>query len=108
MMGPVMPKRKRKKASARAPLSRARAIEQAVALADAEGIAEVTMRKFAQALGVEAMSLYHHVASKDDILNGMVDFIFEQVELPVPEVLGSSQSGLVATHAHVHAPAIQR
>ncbi len=77
-----MATRKRKKV--RQPLSRERAIEEAVALADAEGIAELTMRKLAQALGVEAMSLYHHVANKDDILNGMIDFIFETIELPVP------------------------
>ena len=79
-----MAKRTRKRVKVRPPVSRASAIEQAVALADAGGIAELTMRKLAQALGVEAMSLYHHVANKDDILNGMIDFVFEQVELPVP------------------------
>lgn len=66
-------------------MSRARAIEQAVVLADAGGLENLTMRKLAQALGVEAMSLYHHVANKDDILNGMIDFIFEQIQLPVPD-----------------------
>jgi AcrR family transcriptional regulator len=78
-------KAKKRPAKARPPLSRARAIEQAVALADADGIAELSMRKLALVLGVEAMSLYHHVANKEDILNGMVDFIFEQIELPVPD-----------------------
>ena len=40
------------------------------------------MRRLAQALGVEAMSLYHHVANKDDILDGMVDLVFGEIELP--------------------------
>ena len=43
------------------------------------------MRKLAQALGVEAMSLYHHVANKSDILDGMVDLVFAEIELPVDE-----------------------
>jgi AcrR family transcriptional regulator len=66
----------------RVPLSRQRALEVAVALADAEGIASLTMRSLAQALGVEAMSLYHHVDNKDDILDGMVDVVFSEIELP--------------------------
>jgi AcrR family transcriptional regulator len=63
-------------------LSRERAVIAAVALADAEGIDAVTMRRLAQALGVEAMSLYHHVSSKSDILDGMVDAVFAEIELP--------------------------
>ncbi|HYV45845.1 MAG TPA: TetR/AcrR family transcriptional regulator [Myxococcaceae bacterium] len=51
-------------------------------LADAEGIERLTMRRLAEALGVEAMSLYHHAANKDDILDGMVDAIFGEIELP--------------------------
>jgi AcrR family transcriptional regulator len=66
----------------RVPLSRQRALEVAVALADAEGLAALTMRSLAQALGVEAMSLYHHVDNKDDILDGMVDIVFSEIELP--------------------------
>src|SRR3954454_16456005 len=66
----------------RGPLGRQAALEVAVALADARGIASVTMRSLAQALGVEAMSLYHHVANKDDILDGMVDIVFGEIELP--------------------------
>ena len=54
----------------------------AVELADDRGIDAVTMRKLAQALGVEAMSLYHHVASKSDILDGMVDLVFSEIDLP--------------------------
>src|SRR3954454_11370860 len=66
----------------RGPLGRQAALEVAVALADARGIASGTMRSLAQALGVEAMSLYHHVANKDDILDGMVDIVFGEIELP--------------------------
>jgi AcrR family transcriptional regulator len=53
-----------------------------VSLADADGIESLTMRKLAQALGVEAMSLYHHVANKGDILDGMIDIVFAEIDLP--------------------------
>ncbi len=66
----------------RQPLTRQRALDAAVSLADAEGISAVTMRRLAQALGVEAMSLYHHVSGKDDILDGMVDAVFAEIDLP--------------------------
>lgn len=66
----------------RSPLSRERVLRTAVALADVGGIASVTMRELAQELGVEAMSLYHHVASKEDLLDGMVDRAFCEIELP--------------------------
>lgn len=69
----------------RAPLSRERALTAAIALADAAGIEALTMRKLAQTLGVEAMSLYHHVANKSDILDGMVDLVFAEIELPGTE-----------------------
>ncbi len=67
---------------AREPLTRPRALATAVHLADAGGIDSLTMRRLAQALGVEAMSLYHHVANKDDILDGMVDLVFAEIDLP--------------------------
>jgi AcrR family transcriptional regulator len=66
----------------RRPLSRDRALRAALELADTDGIEAVTMRKLAQALGVEAMSLYHHVANKSDILDGMVDLVFAEIDLP--------------------------
>ena len=71
----------RSKAKSRVALSRNRALEVAVELADAEGIEALTMRKLAEALGVEAMSLYH-VPNKNDILNGMIDLVFAEIELP--------------------------
>lgn len=64
------------------PLSRARVLNAAIQVADDGGVAAVTMRRVADALGVEAMSLYHHVASKDDILDGIVDVVFSQIALP--------------------------
>jgi AcrR family transcriptional regulator len=72
----------RPKAAARAPLTRDRALQVAVALADAGGIESLSMRKLARELGVKAMSLYYHVKSKEDILDGMVDIVFCDIDLP--------------------------
>jgi AcrR family transcriptional regulator len=66
----------------RTPLTRERVLQAAVALADDSGIESLTMRKLGQALGVEAMSLYYHVANKDALLDGMVDLVFGEIELP--------------------------
>jgi AcrR family transcriptional regulator len=68
----------------RMPLNRERVLRAAIALADARGAQELTMRKLAQELGVEAMSLYNHVANKDDLLDGMVDIVFGEIEAPAP------------------------
>jgi AcrR family transcriptional regulator len=67
---------------ARIPLSRDRVLRAAIDLADAGGIESLTMRKLAQELGVEAMTLYYHVANKDEILNGLVDMVVGEMELP--------------------------
>ena len=72
-------------AEPRWPLSKERVLSAAISLADERGIASLTMRKLAQALGVEAMSLYYHVANKDDILDGMVDVVFDEIDLPSNE-----------------------
>jgi AcrR family transcriptional regulator len=69
----------------REPLSRERAARAAVDLADAEGIDALTMRRLARELGVEAMSLYHHVANKSDLLDAMVDLVFSEIELPTDD-----------------------
>ena len=66
----------------RTPLSRERVLRAAIALADERGAQELTMRKLAQDLGVEAMSLYNHVASKDDLLDGMIDIVVSEIEAP--------------------------
>ncbi len=66
------------------PLSRERVLRAALALADKRGIAELSMRKLAKKLNVEAMSLYNHVADKDDILDGLVELLIAEIELPLP------------------------
>jgi len=66
----------------RPPLNRDRVVATAVQIADERGVGAVTMREVAKRLGVEAMSLYNHVANKDDILDGMTDFVAEQFDLP--------------------------
>lgn len=66
----------------RLPLSRERVLQAAVALADASGIDSVSMRRLGQELGVEAMSLYNHVANKEALLDGMVDVVFSEIPLP--------------------------
>jgi AcrR family transcriptional regulator len=72
-------------ASRRTPLTRERVLQAAVALADERGVEELTMRKLAKELGVEAMSLYNHVANKDDLLDGMVDIVFGEIEPPAAD-----------------------
>jgi AcrR family transcriptional regulator len=66
----------------RTPLSRERVLGAAIELADASGIDSLSMRKLAQKLGVEAMSLYHWFARKEDLLTGMLDIVFSEMELP--------------------------
>lgn len=69
-------------AKPRDPLTKAQVLRAAVVLADEEGVAALSMRKLADKLGIKAMSLYHHVANKDEVLNGMVDAVFREIELP--------------------------
>ena len=68
--------------NARLPLSRERVLHAGVALADAHGIESLTMRRLGEALHVEAMSLYKHVANKGDLLDGMIDLVFAEIDLP--------------------------
>ena len=69
----------------RRPLSRERVLRTAVRLADKGGIESLSMRRLAKELGVEAMSLYNHVANKDEILSGMIDLVASEIELPSDE-----------------------
>lgn len=69
----------------RAPLSRESVLRAAVRLADDGGLTALTMRRLAQELGVEAMTLYYYVANKKEILNGIVDIVMSEVELPPAE-----------------------
>jgi AcrR family transcriptional regulator len=66
----------------RARLSRERVLLGAMTVADAGGIASLTIRSLAAELGVKPMSVYHHVANKDEILDAIVDLVFSEIELP--------------------------
>jgi AcrR family transcriptional regulator len=70
----------------RVPLSQERVLHAAVALADERGLEALTMRALGEKLGVEAMSLYYYVANKDELLDGMVDLVFSEIELPTTDV----------------------
>jgi AcrR family transcriptional regulator len=67
---------------ARPPLSRERVLRAALVYADENGIGSLTMRKLGDALGVEAMSLYNHIANKAELLDGMIDLVFAEIDLP--------------------------
>ena len=71
----------------RQPLTVQRVIEAATSVADRGGLTAVSMRNVGRELGVEAMSLYHHVANKAALLDGLADWVFEQFELP-PDGVG--------------------
>jgi AcrR family transcriptional regulator len=60
-------------------------VAEAVRLADREGFDGLSMRRLADALGAGAMSLYHYVASKEELLDAMIDSVFEEIELPSEE-----------------------
>src|SRR5215208_56432 len=66
----------------RASLSRERVLSAAVELADRGGFESLTMRALAEELGAGAMSLYHYVPNKDELITGMVDIVFSEIELP--------------------------
>lgn len=83
-------------------LTRDQVLGAAVALADAEGLEAVTMRRLAGALGVEAMSLYHHVRGKEALLDGVVEVVMAEVaaavaELELPQPTRDWQGDLRAT-----------
>jgi AcrR family transcriptional regulator len=66
----------------RAPLSRQQLFSAAIAVADEGGIAALTIRSVAAELGVKPMSLYHHVANKEAIIDGIIDIVFSEIDLP--------------------------
>jgi AcrR family transcriptional regulator len=76
-----MPRKSRGK-SARTPLTRGKVLSAALRMADKDGIDSLSMRNLARALKVEAMSLYNHVEGKEDILDGLVDLVAGEIELP--------------------------
>lgn len=73
-----------RRAAPKTPLTRERIVAAAMTLADEKGVAGVTMRAVAARLGVEAMSLYNHVAGREGMLDGMVDAVFAEITLPDP------------------------
>jgi AcrR family transcriptional regulator len=73
----------RERPARRAPLTKARVLAAALKLADAGGLEALSMRKLGQALGVEAMAVYYHFANKERVLDGIVDLVYEEIDLPV-------------------------
>jgi AcrR family transcriptional regulator len=71
-----------KRAQRRVPLTRERVLDAAMDLADQGGLEALSMRKLGQALGVEAMAVYYHFANKERVLDGIVDLVFGEIELP--------------------------
>jgi len=94
----------------RAPLSRDRILRAAIKLADRHGLEALSMRKLATALKVEAMSLYNHVANKDELLDGMVDVVIGEITRPTPggdwkaAMRARATSALAVMTAHPWAP----
>lgn len=70
---------------AAAGMSRERVLDVAVALADREGLEALTMRRLARELDAGTMTLYHYVADKEDLLDGMVDVVFSEIDLPAAD-----------------------
>jgi AcrR family transcriptional regulator len=68
----------------RVSLSRDRVLAGAIRVADAGGIGALTIRTLAQELGAKPMSVYHYVANKDEIIDGIVDLVYAEIDLPVP------------------------
>ena len=90
----------------RKPLSRERILATALELVDEQGIDALSMRKLGQSLGYEAMSLYNHVAHKDDLLHGILDLVLAEMEPPDPDggLPGIRASALSAHEALTHHP----
>jgi AcrR family transcriptional regulator len=86
---------------ARTPLTRDRIVRAGLEIADATGVDAVTMRRVAQDLGFEAMSLYRHVADKDDLLNGMLDVVLAEWEHPSddPDWARAVRTSALSVHA---------
>ena len=88
-------------------MTRERVLRAAIDLADRDGIASLSMRNLGQKVGVEAMSLYNHVRNKDDILSGMVDVVFSEIDMPsnpTDWVAAMRQRAISARHALLRHP----
>jgi len=82
---PVSKTPPRRAQQSREPLTRERIIDAAAAVADARGLGGVSMRTVGKRLGVEAMSLYHHIAGKEQLLDELADWVFGRIQLPAPQ-----------------------
>ncbi len=87
-------------AELRRPLSRNQILRAALELADADGIESLSMRKLGQRLGFGVMSLYNHVASKDDVLDGILDLVLAESQPPSPA--GDWDAAIEASAISVH------
>jgi len=96
-----MPSRAKRNQKQRTPLTKERVLDAALRFADEHGIDSLSMRNLGQALGVEAMSLYKHVANKDDILDGIVDLVV--AEITVPKVGGNWKQEMRGRALSAHA-----
>ena len=97
MSEPVSDRRRPSQQPGRTRLSRERVLRGAVSVADAGGIGSLTIRSLAQQLGVKPMSVYHHVANKDEILDGIVDIVFSEIEMPT---VGGDWRSEISRRAH--------
>ena len=77
-----MPAREQRRGPSEVGLSKQRLVVEALRLADREGVDGLSMRRLATTLGAGAMSLYHYVASKDELMDAMIDIVFSEIELP--------------------------
>ncbi len=101
-----MATRAERTAAPRPPLRRERVLDTALALADREGIAGLTMRRLAAELGVEAMTLYHHVGNKESLVAALVERVVETFPLPdpaAPDWRADVRGAMVAAHAALDA-----
>jgi AcrR family transcriptional regulator len=96
-----MARKTRKSPARRTPLDRAKVLRAALEMADKSGLESLSMRKLAQALRVEAMSLYNHVAGKEDILDGLVELVAGEIDLPSLD--GSWQAAMRRRAISAHA-----
>jgi AcrR family transcriptional regulator len=77
-----MAARRSVRTAAEVPLSKQRLVTEAIRLADSEGVDKLSMRRLADELGAGAMSLYYYVANKDELLDAMVEIVFDEIDLP--------------------------
>lgn len=82
MTEPKQSKSNAKKDAKRSPLTKAGILKASLQLADEQGLEQLSMRKVAQSLDVEAMSLYNHIKNKDDLLDGILELVVSEFELP--------------------------